>query len=757
MNMAVSTSSNRTVTGADRASEAALSTANPPGTAVLLLPAYLALAVATGAGCHAVTQLIAASGFTFALEFSLALSLLVSYGSQCGGAKIQMGCQWVRWILATVLLPLTLYSYYQNSYISSVTTAAAEANTTVAVMMTGVTILSILIIGVRYAEERTIPLSAPLVPTLSLFGLLNVEVVDSAVSVTFLLFVAATLYLLSYERMVHQWLKRQGTHLWSRFHATIAAPHFSPPPIGRQAAQYLMASSAWFAVFVLGAIVLYQPLQMLLPRGFSTQLAQLRATANFTLLDWRGSSSTVELRGGHVPLSDRELMRVTVQEGSSPGLWRGRSYEQYSGSQWDDTLIEQSTRTVDIDRFRLSDLALSAPRISPEIATPHRVTATVQPLDFVSGAVYSPGFPVALRGNWHHVLVEPDGSIILTQSNRSKAPYVVQATVPDWRLSRLSSLPGPEATALRDPNYRALFGATLDIPEDRPELRPGLEAIARQVLAKARTTGKPVGTPYQKARAVSDYLAENYQYSLDAPPVPSDQDAVLYFLKESRQGACDMFASSMALLLRAMNVPARLVTGYLEPDPSLDSATPANDDSIILRERDAHAWVEFFVPRAGWVTYDPTQGTQLAPPNLNSRLAEIFRLPQWQAQWRVLLFPLVGLTLLIIGAIWSSFDMKKLHHRQKHTELDQSRARIKATYRKARQLLKRRVPCPPRLTPLEFEAALDSSALASAARQEFAALSYLFTSAHYGNDCPIVDEAELRACLRRLRQGLRLS
>jgi transglutaminase-like putative cysteine protease len=70
----------------------------------------------------------------------------------------------------------------------------------------------------------------------------------------------------------------------------------------------------------------------------------------------------------------------------------------------------------------------------------------------------------------------------------------------------------------------------------------------------------------QKAQAVERYLAETCEYSLDTPIVPNEQDAVLFFLTESRLGACDMFASAMALLLRVMDVPTRIATGFRQPE-----------------------------------------------------------------------------------------------------------------------------------------------------------------------------------------------
>src|SRR6185312_9285340 len=101
-------------------------------------------------------------------------------------------------------------------------------------------------------------------------------------------------------------------------------------------------------------------------------------------------------------------------------------------------------------------------------------------------------------------------------------------------------------------------------------------------------------TDYDKAAAIQDYLKSNFSYSLQmASERPADPLA--YFLFERKQGHCEYFASAMAILLRTVGIPTRVVNGFRTGE--------YNDltGQYIIRGRDAHSWVEVYLPAYGWV------------------------------------------------------------------------------------------------------------------------------------------------------------
>ena len=113
----------------------------------------------------------------------------------------------------------------------------------------------------------------------------------------------------------------------------------------------------------------------------------------------------------------------------------------------------------------------------------------------------------------------------------------------------------------------------------------------------------------ERAAAVAAYVRNAAVYDLNTPAVPDGEDFVLYFLNESKQGYCVHFASAAAMLLRAVDIPSRYVTGYGVSGPVGQTNAVTTDQS--------HAWVEYYVNGIGWLPLDPT------PPDWNQPQPEI--------------------------------------------------------------------------------------------------------------------------------------
>jgi hypothetical protein len=117
-------------------------------------------------------------------------------------------------------------------------------------------------------------------------------------------------------------------------------------------------------------------------------------------------------------------------------------------------------------------------------------------------------------------------------------------------------------------------------------------------LAVQVTAGKT--DPYSQAQAIETYLRANYSYTLTPSTPPKDVDPLEYFLFTSKQGYCEYFATAMGDMLRSLGVPTRLVNGY--GPGSFDEKL----SRYVVRESDAHTWVEVYYPRYGWIPFEPT-------------------------------------------------------------------------------------------------------------------------------------------------------
>ena len=107
------------------------------------------------------------------------------------------------------------------------------------------------------------------------------------------------------------------------------------------------------------------------------------------------------------------------------------------------------------------------------------------------------------------------------------------------------------------------------------------------------------GTPGERARRIERHLLFDYAYTVEFIGRGGERP-IEYFLLEARRGHCEYFASAMVLLLRAQGIPARLVTGFLGAEYA------PWERAWVVRQSNAHAWVEGYLPGAGWQVFDPT-------------------------------------------------------------------------------------------------------------------------------------------------------
>ncbi|NND58818.1 MAG: DUF3488 domain-containing transglutaminase family protein [Gammaproteobacteria bacterium] len=124
-------------------------------------------------------------------------------------------------------------------------------------------------------------------------------------------------------------------------------------------------------------------------------------------------------------------------------------------------------------------------------------------------------------------------------------------------------------------------------------LNPRTQELAQQWRSELSSDAEIVN------RALYLFRNEQFFYTL-SPPALNRDDAVDEFLFQSRRGFCEHYASSFSLLMRAAGVPARVVVGYQggEVNPYTGHMT--------IRQSDAHAWSEVWLPDRGWVRVDPT-------------------------------------------------------------------------------------------------------------------------------------------------------
>jgi transglutaminase-like putative cysteine protease len=310
-------------------------------------------------------------------------------------------------------------------------------------------------------------------------------------------------------------------------------------------------------------------------------------------------------------------------------------------------------------------------------------------------------------------------------------------------LSTLHAEPGGARFWLRE-GPRKVAPLVPPGPEDvqlPPALRKPLVALADEWTAGQQSDAG-------KLAALVRRLSGGYAYSLNFQRRGAT-DPVLEFLLSQKQGHCEYFASALALLARAAGVPARVVGGYRVVETS-----PLGGYQVV-RERNAHAWVEAYVPghggAAGWATFDATPAG--APPGQERNTARWAAVRDllgvlWHGLWtwvgarsKTELGAGMGLALLVLlGVRW----VQQRRRDGAPAPLDDRLGRPSPSYERLEQALALRGTHRPPCEPLEsFADRVDD--------EEAAALIGRYAALRYGGSG---DEASVSAALVRCARRL---
>ncbi len=327
-----------------------------------------------------------------------------------------------------------------------------------------------------------------------------------------------------------------------------------------------------------------------------------------------GFSEDVRLGGiGLIQQSDTVMMHVQVQQGKMPAdvKWRGVALTNFDGQRWWNNPGEVpvyrplTNMPVDLNQVHVNNSLLysSAPSV-PHIPTlSYKVVMEPMGLDIF----FLASMPLRINGNYRSIAILPDGSVMNRQASAtfrsdSANPQAIGIYfgVADTR--------NPEPV-VRDSNSRDYPPRMVLLFTQVPaHLDPRIGQLAQQITANSTSN-------YLRAKAIEGHLQANFGYTLQLPG-QKEADPLASFLFVRKKGHCEYFASSMAVMLRTLGIPARVVNGFRGGE--------FNDvvSSYIVREKDAHSWVEVYFPEYGWVTFDPTpSGPVLGPPVGWSRTA----------------------------------------------------------------------------------------------------------------------------------------
>jgi transglutaminase-like putative cysteine protease len=194
--------------------------------------------------------------------------------------------------------------------------------------------------------------------------------------------------------------------------------------------------------------------------------------------------------------------------------------------------------------------------------------------------------PLTLEGNYQVVSMDDGGGVFDPDPDHPVNSYEAR-----------SDIAQPTPAQLRAASHDYPPEVLLNDLQTPGSLDPRISRLAEQVTVSERNN-------YDKAAAIERYLRTNFKYTLQLPRT-LQRDPLVVFLFERKQGHCEYFASSMAVMLRSLGIPSRVVNGFRTGE--------FNDltSQYLVRASNAHSWVEAFFPGYGWIGFDPTPAVAL--------------------------------------------------------------------------------------------------------------------------------------------------
>ncbi len=247
--------------------------------------------------------------------------------------------------------------------------------------------------------------------------------------------------------------------------------------------------------------------------------------------------------------SSKIVMEVS---GEVPQLLRASVMDQYDGTAWSTSpglAAQRGALPADAAGTRAKTELLFVRNLGGQLPSP-------------AGVVSVAGTSPEVRGAW--LLWKPDLRDLTLVLERS----AIEALPPE---------PAPDAAATALP----------------PAIKEEFGKLAKGIVGAESSPGR-------KARVIEAYFRDNFEYSLTAELRGRGHPLAL-LITGRRPAYCAYFASAMAVLLRSLDVPARVVGGFVP-----EGTSPLTGRAVV-RARDAHAWVEAYLAEEGrWVAFDPT-------------------------------------------------------------------------------------------------------------------------------------------------------
>ena len=326
-----------------------------------------------------------------------------------------------------------------------------------------------------------------------------------------------------------------------------------------------------------GILALTAVLFFILPRTAEAAFSHLVAHHIFL----PGFSNQVTLGDiGEIKTNSRPVMHIKIWSAVPVGplKWRGAALTDFDGQRWTNRARPPEPLTVENEHVILAPPGFRSQG--------RRISYHVDVEAIENDTLFLAGTPLTLDLHARTLYRSESGAVRVTHPSPQGLHYDA------WSLLEER----PEVTPVLYPPPILPLAARSTYLQ--------LPALDRRIGELARSFAAGASSDLERARAIERHLRSDFGYTLQLPDRET-ADPLAYFLFTRRKGHCEYFASAMAVMLRSLEIPARMATGFQS-----GVYNPVSD-LWLVRASDAHSWVEAWIPGRGWTTFDPT------PPDPN--------------------------------------------------------------------------------------------------------------------------------------------
>lgn len=294
------------------------------------------------------------------------------------------------------------------------------------------------------------------------------------------------------------------------------------------------------------------------------------------------------LRGELVRGAKVDLMRVTTNL-DPPAYLRTSVLETYQSSGF------RSSGTS--GKMGLDDGPLSVP--AGQVADSSPIDLTIRLTDKYDDDHLPVNYvPTQITGAGDGWRWDPDRGVVVNRERRGDLQYEVKGAQPTPSVAELEASPPLSEDELNNTPIRLI-----DTPNSLPQkVRDTVTGIIDRIEPSRRAS------PYWRAKAINDYLtSKDFSYATNT--IQGNSGSQLADFLTNKVGYCEQYAAAMAIMMRLVEIPSRVVIGYTP-------GTRNDDGTWTVTTHDAHAWVEGYFSGIGWTYFDPTplsDGRTVAP------------------------------------------------------------------------------------------------------------------------------------------------